>query len=176
MARDICTGNSGSARTTPAGLPTHGRRAPPLLPVAVWTRTRIECAHSLELPSFRQARAKSASTSSASKSSSSTADDAAGSDGGKRRRKGPGSASSTSDAPAQGRRRPRQEKVSSVINFFPAPPARFGPRLRPNAFSHSQLFSRPLACSLSAISCLYLRLSLSLPPSVTISESWSPPL
>jgi hypothetical protein len=36
-------------------------RAPPLLRVAV--RTRIECAHSLELPSYRQARAKSASTS-----------------------------------------------------------------------------------------------------------------
>jgi hypothetical protein len=70
-------------------------RAPPLLPDAV--RTRIECAHSLELPSFRQARVKSASTSSASKSSSSTANDAGGSDGGKRRRKGPGSASSTCD-------------------------------------------------------------------------------
>jgi hypothetical protein len=30
-------------------------RAPPLLPVAIWTLTRIECAQSLELQSFRQA-------------------------------------------------------------------------------------------------------------------------
>jgi hypothetical protein len=81
MARDIC------ARETPQEQRRQAcarqARAPPLLLVAVWTLTRIECTHSLELPSFRQALAKSASTFLASKSSSSPADDEAGSDGGK---------------------------------------------------------------------------------------------
>jgi hypothetical protein len=53
-------GKNNAGRLADAG---HAR-APPLLPVAVRSlRTSIECAYSLELPSFRQARAKNASTS-----------------------------------------------------------------------------------------------------------------
>jgi hypothetical protein len=99
--------------------------APPILPVAVWTRARIdsaiECAHSLELPSFRQACAKSASTSSALKPFSSTADDAEGSDGGKRRCKGPGSAFLLLMHWGRIGGGCGEKMVSSMFNFFPAP-------------------------------------------------------
>jgi hypothetical protein len=119
-----------------AGRLAHARqaRAPPILPVAVWTC--IECVHTLEFPSFRQARAESASTSSESKSSSSTSDGTGGSDSGQRQCKGQGSASSTSGLSTQRRRRPRQEMVSSIIKFFPA--GETFPRLPPASARPSQ--------------------------------------
>jgi hypothetical protein len=125
-----------SARTTPAGWPTKSRRAPPILLVAL--RIRIESAHSLELTPFWQARSASASSSSTSNSSSATANSAERNVGVKRRRKGPGSASSPSVASAQGRLRQRPEMVSSLIYFFPAPPARFcGSSARASGLLHS---------------------------------------
>ena len=164
MARDHRAREARQEQRRQAGRRKAGARRPSFfrgfeVPLAV--RIRIESAHSLELTPFCQARSASASSSSStSKSSSATASSAEGTESVKRRRKGPGSASASSPSvpSAQGRRRQRPEMVRSMINFFPAPPARFGPRPRAAA---------SLSCSIAF--SLSLRISLSLPLSCFLS-------